>query len=274
MNALGDFVNDENAGCLFVIDYDNAAHDPTRGTVDAHATYQIFGYCTPNFGYNYQAIPIGVNYNTGVPSVGAPLVGYCPNASAVIDGLFLCSGPVTRVEPASGHAEFYYLTIAYIGELGDLFEYEPFQHANRLPINDRGVAYPKIDASSLDYPAGIIPFPVFSQTSVTGLLQYCPDLRSLHAPGCVARSPAADDLRKALEEVYEPSNYGNGTRYTPHHIQPVCWGGNNLAVNGVFLLSRGDPNTYHAQYSAWWTPRNFTPDGTRYPVPPAATGGC
>ena len=233
------------------------------------------GYCTPGVAYSYQAVPIGLNYNTHAPSLGAASVQDCPNGPAVIDGLFLCSGPVTKVVPASGHAEFYYLTITYIGELGDLFEYEPFQHANRLPINDRGVAYPKIDASYLGYPYGVIPFPVFSETSVSGSLQDCPDLRYLHAPGCVARATAADHLRELLAQVYEPPNYGDGRGYTPHHIQPVCWGGNNLAINGVFLLTDGsDPNNYHAQYSTWWKPRNFTPDGTRYPPPPLEDGDC
>jgi hypothetical protein len=272
----------KNVGCDFVVDYDNALHDPTRGVIAARGTYQIFAYCTPTLGYAFNYSEIGRNLNTGVPTGREVGVRACAYTSDEFDGLFICTGtdPVP-IAPTSGHAEYFSIVILYIGTSGSIVNTFPVQATyDQVPINDKGVVYPKINASSLNFQGpdpsqpGIIPFPNLAVTSVTppGTFHSCPDMGSQAAAGCVARVPAAGILENALEKVYTPPNY-DSLAYTPHHIQPVCWGGNNSAANGVFLLTT-DPLKLHAQFTAWWQRTSFSPDGAANPQPPAADNDC
>jgi len=272
------FKASKNVGCLWVVDYDNALHDPTRGTMAARGTYQIFAYCTPDIDYTFGYELVGHNFNTGSITMGPVNPGTCPFSLDQVDGLFVCTGTqVIPVSPTSGHAEFLSVVILYVGTLQLFSNFPPQVDADRIPVNDRGVVYPKVNVSELGYAGpslsepGVIPFPSLQSTSADPALglHYCFDMGSDANPGCVPRDGAAKRLRAVLKATYQPPSYAlDASFYVPHHIQPVCWGGNDSTANGVFLIrDKLDPANYHVQFSAWWRPSSFSVNGQPNPPP-------
>jgi hypothetical protein len=270
ISDLEDFKDLKRAGCYWVADFDNAGHDPTRGTIAYRGQYSLYGYCTKSLLWIYSYYTIGLDVNTLVPMPSIPVPGTCPQKMTDVDGLGLCPAQSRPIDiPQSNRAEFFTVGMTAIGLASGQSLWVPITYSGIYPINNKGVIYPDIDATLWGYP-GHIPFPgplqrLFMAQSILGI-HYCTNLGRLAEVGCVPRDGAAEILRGNITNL--PGDYSrNPRKYTPHHILPVCWGGNNAGANGVFLLRDDlDPEKYHVQFSAWWNPKSFSPDGTQYPV--------
>lgn len=119
-----------------------------------------------------------------------------------------------------------------------------------VPFNNNGAVYPQ-EQDTRAGSATIVPFPAPPPT-----FQSCPQIGTIAPPGCSKRSSA---FAGGLEEFYKTQGFPLGIFFQhpieAHHIQPLCWGGNNSFQNGVYLLG-----SVHRKFTAWW--RAITIDGS------------
>ena len=189
---------------------------PPPGVIDS-AFLKVLEY-----GFNSQTTPAQT-----LGPVSYPCGGSTCTASFTIH---LGSGDSVLVEP----------TIWYVGHAPGQPQVSSNEVAYTIPVNSRGAAYPQ--RSDTRYPSQLVAFP-----APPPVYQACKG--SPMPPGCSTRASAFAAL---LKNQYVAAGWSqaifSNNPIEAHHIQPLCWGGNNdVTQNGVYLDS-----AVHQVYTTWW----------------------
>jgi hypothetical protein len=157
-------------------------------------------------------------------------------------GLSICTARFT-ISVGSGSSGIYkpiiYFTAHFPNETPETSDKATYS----LPVNGQGAVYPQetdsrfADGRMLTFPEPPPPF------------QSCRARDIPKPPGCSSRDGSfADKLEKYYKSEGWPLAIFSSKSIEAHHIQPLCWGGNNVyQTNGVFLT-----HAIHIGYSGWW----------------------
>ena len=244
--------------CLGFLEEDRAV-SADLGDPRNPAYFQIQTYCENGASIVPGSITStwqGAPYNGGAP-LTKTVNQTCTNLGTDSLGLQKCFTQVALVPLASGHAEIngpasLNYSLSVLGLLDLDFQPLYFGNASSFFLNNRSVPYPLIPVpSTWGPPASIVDGAVAPPIY--------PPYDSVDSD-CYDGSAAAKILGEALR-TDKPVRYPlPGPGFQAHHVKPLCWGGTNVASNGVWLptTSTGYPNL-HQPFTTWFRRANFTP---------------